>query len=65
MTSAIVFELTVDEYVCGRLELPALTERPVPNGAAVSGAVVLLGGHDGQDGPDLKLKLDIRSNEFW
>ena len=33
--SVVVFELTVDEYVCGRLELPALPERPVPNGAAV------------------------------
>ena len=50
----VVFELTVDEYVGGGLELPALSERPVPDGAAVGGAVVLLGGHDREDGPDLK-----------
>ena len=55
-----VFELlTVDEDVGGGLELPALPEGPVPDGAAVGGAVVLLGGHDREDGPELgKLQDD-------
>ena len=46
-----VFALTVDEDVGGGLELPALPEGPVPDGAAVGGAVVLLGRHDREDRP--------------
>jgi hypothetical protein len=42
-------ELTVDKNFGGGLQLLALTESSVPNGASVHVAVILLGGNDGQN----------------